>query len=193
MSSFGRTDAVTDKPKWDKERQVRPFATLQTTTTVASGNTLVFGTGSNVANANISVGMSVIAANVGFSGEPEFFVSNTKVSSVTSNTVTLSTNVLGSVPSGTSVHFDYNIAYKANTYANTYNQDTVLVTPTRLANASFGSGMATPHTGWVNVKTGTGGRAGRVQVEVLTVVANAVALSSTSGNTSNSGTYYSGV
>lgn len=192
MSSFGNTDALTDKPKWDVERQVRPYATLTTTTTVASGNTLTFGTTQDVANANISVGMSVLSANIGYSGAPEFFVSNTTVLSVTSNTVTLSRTVLGSVPTGTAVRFDSNIPWAANTQAATYNSDTVLVTPTRLANSSFAN-TATPHAGWVHVQTGTGGRAGRVQVEVLVALANAVASNTTSGNTSNSGSYYAGL
>ena len=193
MSSFGRTDAITDKPKWDVERQVRPFVTLATTVQVLAGNNVLsFGTTSDVANANIVAGMSVLASNIGYSGAPEFFESNTTVLSVTSNTVTLSANVYGTVPVGTSVRFDSPIGYKANTQAVTYNQDTVLVTATRLANSSFAN-TATAHTGWVHVTTGTGGRAGRVQVEVLTALANAVATNTSSGMTSNTGSYYSGL
>lgn len=192
MSSFGNTDAVTDKPKWSKERQVESFVNLTTVSTTASGNTVLFFAANAVSNANISTGMYVIGPNVGFSGEPGFFSSNVTVSSVTSNTVTLSSNTTGIVPSGSQIGFDTTINYNPNTFSATYFSDTVLVTPTRLANSSFAN-TATPHTGWVHVETGTGGRAGRVQVEVLAVLSNAVASNASSGMTSNTGTYYSGL
>ena len=67
-------------------------------------------------------------------------------------------------------------------YTNTYSNNTVLVTATRLANANTSQGVSskqTAHTGWVHYETGTGGRAGRVQSEVL------VALSSPSSANAN--------
>ena len=68
-------------------------------------------------------------------------------------------------------------------YTSDYSNNTVLVTATRLANANSSQGVSslqTAHTGWVHYETGTGGRAGRVQSEVL------VALSTPSSANSNS-------
>ncbi len=192
MSSFGKTDAVTDKPKWSKERQVKSFANLTTVASTASGNTVLFFAANTVSNANISVGMYVVGTNIGFSGESGFFTSNVAVTSVTSNTVTISSGAVGVVPVGSQINFSKKINYKPNTFSATYFSDTVLVTSTRLANSSFAE-TATAHTGWVNVKTGTGGRAGRVQAEVLAVLSDPVASNVSSGMTSNTGTYYSGL
>lgn len=76
-------------------------------------------------------------------------------------------------------------------YTNTYSNNTVLVTATRLANANTTTGVSskqTAHIGWVNYSVGTGGRAGRVQSEVL------VALSSPSSvGSSNAQPFFSGV
>ncbi|NBP03763.1 MAG: hypothetical protein EBU90_27420, partial [Proteobacteria bacterium] len=193
--SWGNTDSIYDKPHWSKERQVRFTTTLATGNTVASGNTLYFGTSTDVSNSAIVAGMSVVALNVGTSGEPGFFKSNTTVASVTANTVVLSQNILASVPSGTVLEFDTPISYPAGERSSTYNQDTVLVTGTRLANATFGDATnhATAHQGWVYVTTGTGGRSGRVQTEVLVTLANPTAANTLSGNTSNIQTYYAGV
>jgi len=68
-------------------------------------------------------------------------------------------------------------------YANTYSNNTILVTSSRLANSNTSYGVVngqTAHTGWVNYTVGTGGRAGRVQSEVL------VALSTPSSVDANS-------
>ena len=75
------------------------------------------------------------------------------------------------------------------------------MTDSRLANAVFPNGYssanlaqgAVAHAGWVEVITGTGGRAGRVQTEVLVALANPVAANTLSGNTSNSQTYFTGL
>ena len=83
---------------------------------------------------------------------------------------------------------NYNNPVAANTFA-----DTVIVSSTRLANATNFSTKTTPHTGWVRVKTGTGGRTGRVQVEVLVALANVQTSNTLSGNTSNSLIYYAGL
>ena len=68
-------------------------------------------------------------------------------------------------------------------YTNNYANNTILVTATRLANANSSQGVSskqTAHIGWVNYSNGTGGRAGRVQSEVL------VALSTPSSANANS-------
>ena len=75
---------------------------------------------------------------------------------------------------------------------NTYQKNTILVTSSRLANANVSlTGMknkATAHTGWVNYSVGTGGRAGRIQSEVL------VALSTpSSANANGAQPFFTGI
>jgi hypothetical protein len=74
---------------------------------------------------------------------------------------------------------------------NAYSSNTILVTASRLANANSTTGMSskqTAHVGWVNYKVGTGGRAGRIQSEVL------VALSTPSSTNANSARpYFDGI
>jgi hypothetical protein len=76
-------------------------------------------------------------------------------------------------------------------YTAAYSNNTILVTSTRLANANSTQGVSTrqtAHTGWVHYSKGTGGRAGRVQSEVL------VALSThTSANANASLPWFTGV
>lgn len=196
MPSWGNTDSIYDKPHFPEERQVRPFATLTTYSTTASGNTIIFsGSGSTTpANVGIVAGMSAYQTNLSITGEQEFFASNNTVKSVTGNVVVFTTNVMGSIPAGTSIDFGIPIGYNQDT-ANTYFADTVLVSNTRIANATFGGATnhATAHQGWVHVTTGTGGRAGRVQVETLVALSNVVTSNTLSGNTSNSITYYAGL
>ena len=193
MPSWGNTDSIYDKPHFPKERQVRSFATLVTNGAVTSGNTVVFaGTGAaTAANVGIVAGMSAYSPNLSITGEQEFFVSNNTVKSVTGNSVVFTTNVMGTIPTGTSIDFASNIQYNSTPDTNYFN-DTVLVTAGRLANATFGGATnhATAHQGWTKVTTGTGGRAGRVQTEVLVALANPVASNTLSGNTSTSSTYY---
>jgi hypothetical protein len=139
--------------------------------------------------------MFVYGANVSITGEREFFTSNNRVLSVSGNNVTLANAVFGNVASGLVLDFGTSIVYNSNT-ANNYLRDTVLVTRGRLANSSFGNtarSSAVAHAGWVYTTTGTGGRAGRVQTEVLVALANTSASNTASGNTSNSQTFYSGL
>lgn len=191
MSAWGNTDSAYDKPKFSKERQVRTEGQLITATTVTGGsNTIVFTTN---AQATIHVGDYVAGVNISGGILPGFFKSNTTVSGVVGNTVTISTGTTGPIPSGTSIDFDYVIQYDANTFDATYNADTVLVNRTRMANTVGFANTETPHTGWVLTQTGTGGRAGRVTTEVLAVISEPVVTDPTSGRTSNNGTYFSGV
>ena len=72
----------------------------------------------------------------------------------------------------------------------------VLASPVTINEMSTSSGFAntaTAHQGWVHVTTGTGGRAGRVQVETLVALANVATANTLSGNTSNAITYYAGL
>ena len=196
MPSWGNTDSLNDKPHWPRERQVRPFITLTTNGAVSTGNTIVFaGTGAlTAANLGIVAGMSAYAANVAITGEAEFFVANNTVRYVTGNSVVFTANVFGNVPTGTTIDFASPIQYNQNTDI-TYFADTVIVSNTRLSNATFGGATSHSgaHTGWVHVVTGTGGRSGRVQVETLVALSNVATANTLSGNTSNSQTYYAGL
>lgn len=76
-------------------------------------------------------------------------------------------------------------------YTSDYSNNTILVTSSRLANANSSFGIKnnqTAHQGWVNYTVGTGGRAGRIQSEVL------VALSEPSSVDANSAKpYFTGI
>jgi hypothetical protein len=208
MPSWGNTDSVYDKPHWPKERQGRPVARLVTANQQTSGNTLYF-TASDISTYAIANGMYVSSSNtlpdVSIVGEPGFLAANNNVNNVNGGLIRLANNIMRTVPAGATIEFDLPIAYQSGERSSTYNQDTVLVTQTRLANAVFAnstvyssgalanSGSAAAHTGWVNVVTGTGGRQGRVQTEVLIALANPTAANTYSGNTSNIATYYSGL
>lgn len=195
MSTWGNSDASGSKPKFNKERQVRKTVFLNTTT-IGVANVLAFS--SNIANFGIANGMVVNVVNspgANTSPTPGFFTSNAIVinANTVGNTVTLSRHVTTSSVN-TSIQFDTVIPYTSGEEANTYFADTVLATRTRIANtASLGiSANSTAHTGWVKVTIGTGGRAGRVQTEVLVALSNTAASSTASGNTSNSRVYYAG-
>jgi hypothetical protein len=198
MPSWGNTDSLADKPHFPEERQVRPTLTLTTanSTTGFAGKTIIFtGIGAlTAANLGVVAGMSAYGANVATSGEQEFFVSNNKVVSVSTNTVTFQNTFFGTIPAGASVDFANNIVYNLEVQANVFT-NTVMVSNTRIANATFGNTInhAAAHTGWVYTTTGTGGRMGRVQTEVLVALSNITTSNTLSGNTSNSRTYYAGL
>jgi hypothetical protein len=200
MSAWSNTDLYANtKPKFPDLRQVREVYQTTTANSTASGAatiTFVYNDGgqNNIANAGVIVGSYAYGSGLTANGTSNFFVGNTRVTSVTGNTVTFNAGTTAVVASGTSIEFDQQIRWSTGP-ANTYYQDTVLVTATRAANASWGAvnhGEGA-HTGWVHVVTGTGGRAGRRQVETLVCLANAVASNTISGNTSNSLTYYAGL
>lgn len=209
MPAWGNTDNHNQKPKWDSEREVRQVVSLTTASQTNAGNTtvsLVYNDGAqnNVANIGVAIGQYVyFVSGLDGNGTPGFFESNTKVQSISGNTVTLTNPAFATIPTGVNASFDTAIVYNSNkTSEVNYNADTVLVTPTRLANAVYqaansqalyANGGVVAHTGWNKITTGTGGRAGRVQTEVLVALANPVAANTLSGNTSNSGTYLSGL
>jgi len=212
MPAWGNTDNHNQKPKWPAEREVRQVVSLTTANTTVTGNTVVTlsyndGAQNNVANIGVAVGQYVyFVSGTAGNGTPGFFASNTQVASISGNNVVLTNASFNNTPAGAVVTFDKAINYaQSGNSAINYNQDTVLVTTTRLANAVFAgssqysntalsiSGGAAAHAGWVKATTGVGGRAGRVQTEVLVALANASATIAVSGNTSNSLTYYAGV
>ena len=217
MSAWSNNDNHNSKPKFNQERETTTAVQLPVFAGNTAGNNVISvkyndGGQNNVANVGIVAGQYVYfwaqgtsASNGGQSGNgvPGLFASNTQVLSTSGNTVTLSTNLSGTVTTAFTAEFDNAVVYNSNKpYEVNYNADTVMITPTRMANAIFAgtansgsynlnSGMS--HAGWNKVTTFTGGRAGRVQTETLVVLANPVASNTISGNTSNSLTYFAGV
>ena len=197
MPSWGNTDAKAQKPKWDVERQVREVVQLTTANTTLLGNNVVTfvyndGAGNNVANVGVATSQYVFVLynglggnSPGANGYPGFFSGNVTVSSITGNNVVLSQNVLNSLSPNTIVEFDKTLVYNTNKpVIQTYNSDTVLVTPTRITsqnNLINGSISA----GWVHVqkKTNADGTVRYIR-ETLVALANPVASNTSSGNTS---------
>ena len=202
MPSWGNTDSATAKPHFPEERQVRIVASLVTANVTAAGSNTITLTGygsTTAANSGVVPGTYVYGGGPGViagTGQRDFFKGNNYVTlmanTATNNQVFLLNPVTASIPAGTTLTFDNAINYNNPVAANTF-ADTVIVSSTRLANATNFSTKTTPHTGWVRVKTGTGGRASRVQVEVLVALANVQTSNTLSGNTSNSMIYYAGL
>lgn len=200
MSAWSNTDLYANtKPKFPDLRQVREVYELRTANSTASGAatiTFVYNDGgqNSVANVGVVVGGYAYGAGLTANGTSNFFAGNTRVTAVSGNVVTFNAGATAIIASGATIEFDQQIRWQTGV-ANTYNQDTVLVTATRAANASWGAANhgEGAHTGWVHVVSGTGGRLGRKQVETLVCLANAVAYNALSGNTSNTGTYYGGL
>ena len=136
-------DTANSKPNFPVERETRKVTTLTSNGAVATGNTLVFTT---VVPASVVVGSYVYSldANNAVSRlldgsivgqhDVSFFKSNNTVKSVDSanSTVRLTNNVMSTLANGSIVYFANAITYKANTVANTYFADTILVTASRL-------------------------------------------------------------
>ena len=156
MPTWGNTDAPNAKPKFDYERTTREVIQLYVTTGNTAGNNIITvsytdGGANNVANIGITAGQYVYFWANGFTdgkggqagnGIPGFFASNTQVASTSGNTVTLNTNLFNNVSAGFGVEFDKGIVYNPNkTVETTYNQDTILVTPTRLSNTAAPVGV----------------------------------------------------
>jgi hypothetical protein len=197
MPTWGNTDNHNQKPKMDVERETREILQLTVRTGNTAGNNIVQiayndGAGNNVANIGVAVNQYVYFYVNGFAnpggtagnGYPGFFASNTQVSAISGNTITLSTNLFNTVSAGYGVEFDKAIVYNSNkTNQKTYGQDTVLVTPTRLANSTVTLGNLAP--GWVAIQKSTNNDGTvRYRKEVLVALANPTAANTNSGNTS---------
>ena len=221
MPTWGNTDAANQKPKFDLERTTREVLQFIVRTGNTAGNNIIQvaytdGGQNNVANIGVAVNQYVYFMNSGFAnpggtagnGYPGFFASNTQVSTVSGNTITLSTNLFNTVSAGFGVEFDKAIVYSGQggvgtIAANTYNQDTILVTATRASNVLSGTANVAPgisasqigslSTGWVHVqkKTNADGTV-RYLKETLVALANPTAANTGSGNTSF-GYFLSGV
>jgi len=200
MSSWKNTDANSNqgKPKWDVVRNTRENVQATVFAGNTSGNTIISinyldGGANNVANIGITAGQYVYFWSNGFgdnkggqsgNGIPGFFASNTTVASTSGNTVTLSSALFNTVSAGFGVEFDKGIVYNTNkTMTKTYGADTILVTPTRLANNTVALGDVVP--GWVHIqkKTNNDGSVRYIK-ETLVALASPTAANTNSANTS---------
>jgi hypothetical protein len=168
MPAWKNTDAFNSqgKPRFAVERNVREFYQLTVATGGGNtaGNTIITVTAydggpSTLANIGVAAGQYVyfwatgLGANGGQAGNgvPGFFQSNTTVASVSGNTVTLANALFNTVSSGYIVEFDKKIVYNpSKNVASVYNGDTILVTPTRLANATVSIGDT--NSGWAHIQ-----------------------------------------
>ena len=198
MSAWNNKDTRISKPKFDMERETRKFAQFTVLTGNTAGNNVIQvsyndGGQNNVANIGVAAGQYVYFWSGGTSvnnggqagnGVPNMFASNTTVSSISGNTITLSTNLFNTVSNTFAVEFDKGIVYPSvKTTEKTYNADTVLATPTRLANNAVPLGSV--NVGWnvIRKKTNNDGSV-RYQAETLVALANPTAANTSSGNTS---------
>lgn len=223
MSAWSTNDNNKSKPKSNYERQTREAFQFTISSGNTAGNSWITvnyqdGGQNNVANIGVAAGqyiyflantpsgngLTTSGSGQAGNGVPGMFASNTQISYISGNVITLSNPLFGVANTGWIVEIDKAIVYQAGEALSKYNQDTVLINTTRMANAvfagtangsgtNFNSGLA--HTGWNRVTTGTGGRAGRVQVETLVTLKNSsiTIANNISGNTSNSLTYFAGV
>jgi hypothetical protein len=199
MPTWGNTDAVNQKPKFDYERTTREVLQFTVLSGNTAGNNRISvsyndGAGNNVANIGVATGQYVYFWANGFgvnggqagNGVPGFFKSNTTVSGISGNTITLGTNLFNTVNVGFGVEFDKAISYTAQEQLSTYNQDTILVTASRTANGNNAIANTGNFTaGWVHIqkKTNADGSI-RYLKETLVALANATASNTSSGNTS---------
>jgi hypothetical protein len=197
---FGSNTSITlNRPKFSflETRHFRIF-------TVANSQ---FTSGGNTKNVIVKDFLSLAAPqlslNANVTGNNIIFGTTIQAYDTANNTLVLSANTTANVQVGDIMYVGNNTIFHANTFWKSYNRDTVLVTPGRRNNAFFANAgafsvavanvAAAAHTGWVHVTTGTGGRAGRVQTEVLVALSNTFATLTDSGNTSNSLTRYAGL
>jgi len=210
MPAWSNTDGHNAKPKWNVERETRDVVQLTLGLPAYVGNTTitlsysdgisVANGGSNVANVGVAAGQYLYFYPNGVgspggtagNGYPGMFLSNNTVQSISGNVVTMTSAIFANNAVGTTIEFDKAIAYPSTKPAEkTYNQDTVLVTATRIANNTVALGDVT--LGWVNIrkKTNNDGSV-RYLKETLVALASPVASNTYSGNTSW-GTAFTGV
>lgn len=205
MALWGNTDSANSKPLIPVERQVRPVTNLVTANSTTAGNTIVFTTAPSASLVGAYVYTDRSSdTNQGVSrfwdtslvdqNDVSFLKANNTVRSVdaANNLVRLANNVIATLASGKTVYFANAIVNNTGSAdANTYFADTILVTPTRLANNTVAVGNAT--TGWVNIrkKVNNDGST-RYLHETLVALANPVAANTASGNTSF-GQVYTGI
>jgi len=212
MPLWGNTDSANAEPVWPEMREVIKITELVTANATTAGKAIKFTAAANTitaANTGIGVGTYVYSAEVansvsrGLDGsiinnEITFFRSNNTVASVdvANSVVVLANNFVGTaIANGAIVYFGNVMLQTANTQANTYGRDTILVTDSRLSNANTTlANVGSVSTGWVHVykKTNNDGTI-RFLKETLVCLSNATAANAQSGNTATGGQIFSGV
>ena len=204
MPTWGNTDNHNQKPKFDVERETREVIQLTVLTGNTAGNNIIQvayndGAQNNVANIGVAAGQFVYFWANGFAtsgglagnGTPGFFQSNTQVSYISGNTITLTNNLFNTVSAGFGVEFDKTIVLNTNKTASAnYQADTILVTTTRAENGGVGAPNSAFTLGNVNVgwnrivkKVNNDGTT-RYLKETLVALASPTAANTNSGNTS---------
>jgi|GEM_PF-1346791 len=165
MAQWGNTDAnANSKPKWALERTIRIkerlIANAVTNSIGSTANVITF-----VSTGNATANMIISGNNINYiNPTPGFFGGNVKITSVDSGNgnVTISAPVSKNVQVGDVFEIDTLLEsdYSVSKNDNNYNKNTILVTPGRLANATFGNttgaGSEVTHLGWNKVTQGTG-------------------------------------
>lgn len=187
MTVWGNTDSPIKRPKFSLERRLRPATVLTANATAAKGNANIIFV--SVTNAN--AGQYVTGNNINtISYLRGYFQGNVTALWVgTSNvTIRISSVLTDNVFVGELISFDNTIPYRVNSVGQFIYDDTILVTPTRKANARVN--IANVHTGWVHVrkKTNSDGTI-RYMTEVLVAMSNVVAANTNSGNTHDTQIY----
>lgn len=205
MSTWGNTDAVNQKPKFDALRTTREVLQFTVSTGNNTPNTIITvnysdgGPWNNVSNVGVRAGQWVYFYANGFgnfggqtgNGVPGFFKSNTTVASTRGNTITLSSGLFNNVAAGFGVEFDNVISYATSKpQTANYNTDTMLITQTRMANIATNlptgitaNQVGNMSVGWVHVqkKTNNDGTV-RYLKETLVALANPTASNTASAN-----------
>lgn len=203
MSLWGNNDSANSKPLLPVERQVRPVATLVTANATTAGNTIVFTTAPSVGlvgsyvftdrSSDTAQGVSRFwDTSLVDSNDVAFLKANNTVRSVdvANNLIRLANNVIATLAISKTVYFANAIVQTTGAAAaNTFFDDTILVTPSRMANNTVALGNM--NSGWNHIRKkvnnnndigGTG--ATRYIKETLVAMAAPVASNTASGNTS---------
>jgi hypothetical protein len=202
MPTWSNTDAPNAKPKFDYERQTRDIVQLKLGLPAYVGNTTitlsysdgisVANGGSNVANVGVAAGQYLYFFPNGFgapggttgNGYPGMFFSNNTVQSISGNVVTLTAAIFANNAVGVGIEFDKAIPYPSTkTVEKTYNQDTILVTATRISNNAVNLGNMTVGWNQIRKKTNNDGTVRYIH-ETLVALASPTAANVYSGNTS---------
>jgi len=200
MPLWGNNDTANSKPLLPVERQVYPITTLTTANATVSGvNTITVTAPINTINTLGIIGSSIYSTDANNSigrlydgtiidqNDIAFLKSNTTVSSVdTANSrIIISSNTLGTLANGSTLYFANNLVFNSTVHANLFS-DTILITPTRMANTNTAiAQLGNMNQGWNHIykKVNNDGTVRYIK-ETLVALANSTASNTSSGNTS---------
>ena len=221
MPLWGNTDSANAEPVWPEMREVIKITELVTANATVAGKSIKFR---NAANTITQANTGIVAGAFVYSDESNransvsrhldgsfmnaneicFFRSNNTVASVdvANSTIVFANNFVGSngasgpiIANGSIIYFGNVMLQTANTQANTYGRDTILVDDSRSSNANTTlANVGSVSTGWVHIfkKTNNDGTI-RFLKETLVCLSNATAANAQSGNTATGGQIFSGV